>query len=312
MRWKPMFEGTGSEPISIYQAGCCLSGDRLPDCADQAQIVTEPVQVKEGIMRKLEVTDDMKTWKVILLLAGCLALTGCSKDQAKKTTKNLVRSVVENVNEYQQHKDVEVHTEEEMREFALQCLEERYGKKFQIDEAYCVYGHLNGHEELPMTLRARVYAEEDAGKIGGIFVEEPNIFQDNYSVMLYLDAVEAVIRPEMEKYGLEGAIQISYPLVVGTIGDDLSAEDILYDDSTCICFYAAVEREDDPDAYLPLIRKWLDFLYTCDYMWYFALAYEGDLDRQVIGISKGDYLHTSQEEWTDEEILWPLECPWEE
>lgn len=107
----------------------------------------------------------MKTWKIIFLLAGCLALTGCSKDQAKKNTQNLVRSVIEDVKEYKQHKDIEVHTEEEMREFALQYLEEKYGETFQIDEAYCVYDHLNGHEELPMVLRVRAYAEEKAGRI---------------------------------------------------------------------------------------------------------------------------------------------------
>lgn len=125
-----------------------------------------------------------------------------------------------------------------MREFALQCLEEKYGKKFVIDETYCRYKHWNGEEDNPMVLRARAYPEDDESNKFGLFVKEPNVFQDNYSVQLYQHDIEAEIFPEMEKFGLEGTIVISYPLMTGTIRDDLSADDIIYDGSTCICFFS--------------------------------------------------------------------------
>ena len=241
----------------------------------------------------------------------CLLATGCSKDDVnsvKKTMRETVRSIKEEVEEYNMHKDIEVHSEEEMREFALNCMEEKYGKPFLIDETYCNYVHFNGHEDMPMVLYARAYPEGDEKDICGLFVEEPNTFKDNYSVKLYRHEIEDVIFPKMEQYDLEGEIEIDYPLMVGTIGDDLSAEDIMYDRNTCIDFFQPVDKEEDIREYIPLVRKWLDFLYTCDYEWYFALTDKENFYYQFIGISKGDHGYTTEEEWSDEQLLRVMEA----
>ncbi len=228
-------------------------------------------------------------------------------DSAKQTVEEVAHDVKESVEEYKLHKDVDVHTEEEMRAFALECLEQKYGKPFLIDETYCEYEHFNGHEDKPMVLYARAYPEGDEKDICGLYVEEPNIFKDNYSVNYYLPEIEEKIFPEMEQYGVEGKIEIDYPLMTGTIADNLSAEDVIYDGSTRLFFYQEVAEESDISAYIPLIRKWMDFLYTCDYDWYFALTAEGDLNYQFFGISKGDYGYTSSDEWSDERIIDDIE-----
>lgn len=244
----------------------------------------------------------MKKWMLVFLCAGSLGLIGCAEDKVS-TAEKTVKKLAQSVKEYNMHKDVEVHTEEEMKEFALKCLEEKYGKKFLIDDAHCHYNHFNGHEEQPMVLRAKAYPEEDESDICGIFVEEPNVFQDNYSINFYRQEIEEKIVPEMDKFGIEGKIEFDYPYMTGTIGNNLSAEDIIYDKNTCICFFPSAAMESDMSVYIPLIRKWLDFLYTCDYDWYFALTDEEDMDYQFIGISKGDYGYTSSDQWSDEKIM---------
>ena len=244
------------------------------------------------------------------LYVGCFMLAGCSMekvDSAKQTVEEVVHDVKESVEVYKMHKDVEVHTEEEMRAFALECLEEKYGKPFLIDETYCEYEHLNGHEDKPMALYARAYPEDDEKDVCGLLVEEPNIFKDNYSVNYYLPKIEEKIFPEMEKYGVKGQIEIEYPLMTGTIGENLSAEDVIYDGNTKIYFYQEVADQSDISAYIPLIRKWMNFLYTCDFKWYFTLTAEGNINYQYIGISKSDYGYTSSDEWSDERIIEEIE-----
>ena len=218
-----------------------------------------------------------------------------------------MRIVKESVDTYNRHKDVEVHSEEEMREFALNCLEEKYGKPFVIDESYYVYEHFNGHENMPMILNARAYPEGDENDICAFYVKEPNFFKDNYSVNSYLPQIEDKIFPEMEKYGIEGKFDLIYPLSTGTVGDNLSVDDIIYNNGATIYFYQEVEEESDISAYIPLVRKWLDFLYTCDYDWYFTLTAEGNINYQYIGISKGDFGYTSTDEWSDERIIHHIE-----
>lgn len=252
----------------------------------------------------------MKKILFVLICAGCLMMTGCSTDEVdsvKETVGETARVVKESVDTYNRHKDIEVHSEEEMREFALNCLEEKYGKTFVIDEGYCEYEHFNGHENMPMTLRARAYLEGDENVTCGLYVEEPNIFKDNYSAKCYLPQIKEKIFPEMEKYGIEGEIELEYPVSTGTVGDNLSADDIIYDGSAQIYFYQEVEEESDISAYIPLVRKWLDFLYNCDYDWYFTLTAEGNINYQYIGITKGDFGYTSTDEWSDERIIHHIE-----
>ncbi|MCR5608911.1 MAG: hypothetical protein K6G26_07595 [Lachnospiraceae bacterium] len=244
----------------------------------------------------------MKKKLLLLVFIVGLIVLGCSKTNLS-SAKKTVNTIKEQVDEYNKYKDVEVHSEEEMREFALKCLEEKYGKKFLIDESYCEYEHFNGHEDKPMTLYARAYPECEKKETCGLFVEEPNIFKDNYFVNLYLPDIEDFIIPEMDKYDLKGELDIDYPLMAGTIGDSLSAKDIIYDTNTRIVFLQPVEKKDDIQEYITIVRKWLNFLYTCDYEWYFALTDKEDSYYQYIGISKGDLGYSSEKEWTDEDLL---------
>ena len=179
----------------------------------------------------------------------------------------------------------------------------KYGKDFAIDESYCKYGHVNGHEENSMQLRARAYPVNDPSDICGIKVVEPNKFSDTYSENKYKSVVEERLRPDMEKYGLEGAIEIEYPYMVGIMEDGLSADDVIYGPNSCIRFVDRSEKKNDTSEYIPIIRKYLEYLYTCDFEWYFTIADENDRYYQYVGISKGDHNYTSANEWTDENLL---------
>ena len=46
-----------------------------------------------------------------------------------------------------------------------------------------------------------------------------------------------------------------------------------------------------------------EYLYTCDFEWYFALVDENDIYYQYAGISKADHMYTSADQWTDENFL---------
>ena len=199
----------------------------------------------------------------------------------------------------------DVHTEEEMRDFALYCLEEKYGVPFELSEDYSHYGHINGHEELSLALRGRAYNRDNEDYFCGFSVVEPNHFSDNYFVTWYLDDVKSIIEPELEKQEISAFIDLSYPLLQTTLDSDLTAEDILGMSNMQLSFYWPTELKDDIHDYLPEIRRWIDFLYSLDYNcdWYFAMTSEDDYNDQYFTIMKGDHGYTSADDWTDEEIL---------
>ena len=107
----------------------------------------------------------------------------------------------------------------------------------------------------------------------------------------------------MDEYGVSGIVDISYPYMTGIMEDGLSAEDIIYDGNSCIRFFQKTEPKEDITEYIPTIRKWLEYLYTCDFEWYFTLADENDRYYSYAGISKGDHMYTSADQWTDENFL---------
>lgn len=249
----------------------------------------------------------MKKRIIAAILIGTAILTSaCSSqdlDTLKKDTKRVVK-VTEDIVKYKnEYKDIDVHTEEEMREFALEALKNKYGKEFAIDETYCKYNHVNGHDYNPMQLRARAYPVDDPEDVCGIRVREPNEFEDTYSVNKYNSVVAEYLKPQMDEYGVSGIVDISYPDMTGIMEDGLSAEDIIYDGNSCIRFVQITEQKEDITEYIPTIRKWLEYLYTCDFEWYFTLADENDRYYSYAGISKGDHMYTSADQWTEENLL---------
>lgn len=199
----------------------------------------------------------------------------------------------------------DVHTEEEMREFALYCLEEKYGVPFEFKDEYVHYGHINGHEELSLELWGRAYNSDNNDYYCGFSVVEPNSFSDDYFVNWYIDDVKSVIRPQMEYHDISGEIELSYPLLATPLDRDLTAEEVLAMSKMQLIFFLPTELKEDIHDYLPELRRWIDFLYSLEYNcdWYFAMTSEDDQNDQYFTIMKGDHGYTSADDWTDEEIL---------
>lgn len=248
---------------------------------------------------------------VTTILIGMMTLSACSKESMSTLTKDVkgaVKIVKDEAKYSDEYKDIDVHTESEMRSFALDALKNKYGKEFKIDESYCKYNHQNGRDTEPLQLRARAYPIDDPDDVCGIRVVEPNNFSDTYSINKYNPVVSEYLKPKMQEYGLTGDVEISYPYMVGIMEDGLSAEDIMNDGQACIRFYEKTEKKEDITEYIPTIRKWLDFLYTCDFEWYFALVDENDKYYQYAGISKGDHRYTKAEQWTDDNLISLIEA----
>lgn len=244
--------------------------------------------------------------KILTLLLPCLLLAGCAN------AVDVAKGAVESEKTYQEMKeyakDAHVHSEEEMCDFALSCLKKKYGEDFAIDKSYYDYDHFNGHTQSSiMELRTKAYPVNDPDKVFALYVMEPNTFKDNYFQYRYKDDIAEIIAPEMEKYGLTGDFVINYPLLQGTVNEAMTSEQFLYASGTELCFYIPVEELANNEDYIPEIRKWLSYLYTCDYDWYFALCKADDTNFQYFGTTKGDNGVTSYDEVTDEMLLQQIE-----
>ncbi len=112
---------------------------------------------ENGVMRKAGVL-------AVVLLAGMLAV-GCSKD-------------------------VMLHSEEEMRQFALSSLDEKYSESFVIDESFYRYKHKNGHEDIPIILNVRIRPESDDNLCAAFYLTEYGSIIDNYSIIRHQYEVE--------------------------------------------------------------------------------------------------------------------------
>ena len=260
----------------------------------------------------------VKTYRIAILIISvicCAFLTGCSGSKVQKVKDiagDTADYVTEKTSEYKKLKDVNVHTEEEMLEFALSYLEEKYDEKFVIDKSYYKYKHKNGHEDAPMILNARFRPVSDDHLVAAFYVTEPNSIIDNYSMIKHQYDVEDYILPELAERGLDGYITISCPLIKGKVDDDITVEDIIYDEGVDIMFYQPVDPEIPMKDNLPLIRKWMDYLYTCDYEWFFSLTDENNPELLLYQLYKNDHGYTSADDWDDEEILRQAETIYED
>ncbi len=219
-----------------------------------------------------------------------LLLTGCSKSNKGDDLEN-----------------IDVHSEQEMLDFALSYLDQKYDEQFVIDKSYYKYKHKNGHEDAPMVLNARFHPIGDDHLVGAFYLEEPNIISDNYSIIMHQYEVEDVLFPEFAKQDLSAVISIDASQIRGDLDKDISAEEIIYDDRVTIQVYQPVNRNADMKENLPLIRKWLDYLYTCDYEWDFGLIAEDDNNYILFQINKSDCGYQSADDWSDEELLYRAE-----
>ena len=249
----------------------------------------------------------MHRTSILLIFLLCSAfITGCSGSKTQRVIDiagDAAVYVMEKTSDNRKLKDVNVHSEEEMLEFAFSYLEEKYGEEFVIDKSYYKYKHKNGHEDAPMVLNARFRPVSDASLVAAFYLEEPGLIYDDYSVISHLHEVEDVLLPDFAGHGLEGMIVLDSSLITEDLDKNVTAEDIIYDDRIYIKVYQPVNRDSDMEDNLPLIRKWLDYLYTCDYNWDFGLVAEDDTDYILFQVNKDDHGYQSGDDWSNEELL---------
>ncbi len=246
----------------------------------------------------------MKKAKILVIaFSMAFVLCGCSN---ALSTANVAKEKVENMLNENNYKDVEVHTKEEMCDFALGCLKDKYGKEFVIDyEKFCKYKEGKDTDSGKALLKARAYPVDAPSEVCGFTVEEPNKFKDDYYAYLYKDEIKEIIDPQLEKYGLEHDFQIYNDVQLAGLPDEnITAEEFLANKGTEIWFDIPVDEQEDVNDYLPTIRKWLDFLYSTDeFDWYFSLCSKDEFNKYYFTLKKGDGMKNSSDEWTDEELL---------
>lgn len=204
--------------------------------------------------------------------------------------------------------EITVHTEKEMRDFALSSLGEKYGKEFVIDETYCKYGRVSRRDKTEkMEFRARAYPVDEPDKYCGILVTEPDSFKDNYFARLYESGVGELIYPEMEKYGVKTNIHIYRSASTQAYDDKITADEFLHQKETTIELFVPVEEEKEISKYVPAVQKWLPFLFSCDYDWYFVLHDKNDRNKRYFNLMKGDKGIESADEWTEDKIIEGIE-----
>lgn len=221
--------------------------------------------------------DTMKKIKPIALafLIFSLSLTACSsKDvsSAIEQAQKIGHTVSSTVDIYEHFKDVEAHTEDEMKEFALEALEYKYGKEFFFTGDYFRYDHFF-RDEGPMNLWARVAAADAPDLTFTVRIQEPNSISDNYEQTLYHDDVNEYLRTHFEENGLTGDIsfKISCDLRADIPQKDMSVEEFLAKKDTEILFTEYVDPVSDWESYIPIIKKWIACLDTLDFGYQFNL-----------------------------------------
>lgn len=191
-----------------------------------------------------------------------------------------------------------VYTEEEMVKDALACLEERYSAAFEIEPDGRTFGHQNGSEDGPMTLRAYAHPTDREEERFYVIVTEPDSIRDNYWVYEYQPEVAARVQKDLDTAGLTAGIVVDYPATAGRPSQILTAEQLLEDPKCILFFEPTAEDQEDSSAYVPLIRQWMQFLYALDYNWYLELHRISD-NKVIFTLDPGDNGFTGAEDWSD-------------
>ncbi len=244
-----------------------------------------------------------KTGFLAVAVLILFTISGCSHTV---NVVHLAKEEIDNILNERNYKDVNVRTKEEMGDFALRCLKDKYGKEFVIDyETFSRYKDGSDTDDGRALLKARAFPSDEPSEVCGITVKEPNIFKDDYYCYLYKDEIKKIIDPQLEAYGLEHDFQIYNDVQLEGLPDEkITAEEFLANRGTEIWFDIPVDEQEDVKEYIPIIRKWMDFLYSTDeFDWYFSLCSKYEFNKYYFTLKKGDGKKQSSSEWSDEEIL---------
>lgn len=210
-------------------------------------------------------------------------------------------SMTNDIQEKMKYKDIEVHTEDEMKEFALESLKEKYKQEFEFVDDF-IYEHEDGEENKPMYLNGYAYVATNR-ELGCYFeVREPNKFVDDYATNYYEDDIKQYLKESLKGGLSDYEIFISYNLSDRTFKPTMNFRKYLYDDNCCINYTAYVEQSEDVHTYIPLIREWMKELYKADYRWYFELHDTENKSKKYFTLYPGDNGFDSVDDWTDDYI----------
>ncbi|MCR4691241.1 MAG: hypothetical protein K5739_07850 [Lachnospiraceae bacterium] len=248
----------------------------------------------------------MKKKTAILMVAlCCMIVTACTSGDVQSIADAGADAAEEIVNKAKEQKtvnNVELNSEEEMQEYALSYLKDKYDREFVIDKTYYKYKQKSNGNDSPMILNARVHPEDDDHLVAAFYLEDTGMIQEDFAVIQHQYEVEDILFPQFEEQGLEGRIIIDSS-EMKEVPEDITAKQIIHDENVSIQVYQLVDRDHDRTEDFPLVRKWLDYLYTCDFQWVFGLAAEDDPDYFLLQIGCTDKGYHTGDEWSDKELL---------
>lgn len=225
------------------------------------------------------------------IILGCVLMGGCGMDQSLTTSKQKIL----------EFKNADVHTEEEMKDFALQCLKDKYGYNFEFEQDL-TYAHENGHENRPLYLNGHVHVVGNETLRCYFEVTEPNIFRDNYASNYYKEDIIAYLTDKIGDMPSAYEIEVTNRISNTVFDPNMDFKDFLYQCDCEVSYTAYVPATDDPHEYIPIIRKWMDVMYNADYDWYFELHDIQDKDLCYFTLHPGDNGYDSTDDWDDETI----------
>ena len=199
------------------------------------------------------------------------------------------------------YKDVNVSTEEDMKAYALERLQEKYNQTFEIEEIIN-YDHKNGEEDMPMNLTGRGHVVGDESLYCYFEVIQPHGFKDDYATNYYKDDITEYVKKGLKGISSDYELYINHHLTVKTYDPKMDYKEYLQDGLCCIDYTAYVDESEDYHTYIPLIREWMDALYTADYKWYLKICSRQDNDKLYFTLDPGDYGFNSSDDWDDEKI----------
>lgn len=238
--------------------------------------------------------EDVKNWRYVIftMLLALLWTTWCRAGILDELT-GIVEGLVGDGSAH-------VMSEAEMVDLAKERLREKYGLEFENEAEKKTYSHENGKESNPMVLRAYAHPAGKEQEQCYIIVKEPNTVMDNYSICEYSNAILAVVNDEAKQFGLEASARVSYPATEERLESGLEADDILHRKDCTIIFEPQAGVDGEASSNIPLIRRWMRFLYSRDYKWHFRLCDERVPSNIIFTLDPGDNGFSSEEDWSDE------------
>ena len=241
-------------------------------------------------MRKIKVS---KIYIGVSLLIMSSLIGGCGRHVST------LRNIKENVEAEITYKDVNVSTEEEMKAYALERLQEKYKQAFEIEEILA-YGHQDGEEDMPMRLNGKAHVVGDENLYCYFEVTQPHLFIDEYATNYYKEDITQYARESIKGVSDDYEIDIEHSLTAQVYDPKMDYKEYLYDGLCHIRYTVYVEDSEDYHTYIPLIRKWMDALYALDYRWFFEVC---DKDgKWYFTLDPVDNGFDSSDDWDDEMI----------